>query len=205
MNKLSILKHTLSLAVAGMAFTALPTMAQTPPSPNAMPTGTYTFAGTTKLVNGQSATCTLSLVGTVTNTTNPDGVYIDITSGTVMPPQFTCSFISLSGFTATQTGQPGSPGPWEAWKSDAAIQADLNANSLGPVDFVVNAVTVSAPFYGTCTGDVQASFFNGTSAIGGPSYFAFNDTFDGCAVQTLDPTGLEVVPAASSNPDVNVQ
>lgn len=209
-NKVTITRTT-QVLLAALMFAALPAMA-TPPAPNVMPEGTYTFSGMTQLSDGsQTVPCKLVLTGKMTNTSMPekDGVYIDIKSGNVMPGtpfDARCYGISVTGFTNDQTGDPPPemPGPWESWKWDSAIQSDLNMNALGPIDFVVESVTVTAPFV-TCSGDVTANFYNGQSAISDPSYFTFDDSFGGCSVQTLDLTGLKIDPSASSAPDVNIQ
>lgn len=202
---MKIIKKTVVVSTIAVGLMSLPAFAA-PPSPNAMPEGNYTFSGPTTLTNGSiSANCTLTLMGNVKNTTNPDGVYLDITGGNVTGSGILCGVISLSGFTSGQSGTPAMPGNWEGFISDADAQAALNQNPLGPGVIEVQGVTVSAPFVGSCNGDVTAKFFNGQSAIGDPSYFTFDDSFDDCSVTTTSPTGLVIQPAMSDNDDVNVQ
>lgn len=204
MKKFSLIKCCAVASVAGMGLTALPAMAA---GPNATPAGKYTFSGTAHLTQGSiSADCTLTLMGNVKNTTNPAGVYLDITGGQVTGSSFVCGQINLSGFTAGRSGTPASPGAWEAFKSDSAIQSDLNANALGPIALNVQGVTVST-FVGMCQGAVQANFFNGQKSVSDPSFFTFNTDIgsSNCSIQTTEANGLVVQPSMSDNADVNVQ
>ena len=204
MKNLKVIKACAIASIAGLGVVALPAMAA---GPDATPAGKYTFSGTTHLNQGSlNATCTLTLMGNVTNTTNPEGIYLDITGGQVTGSSFLCGQINLSGFTAAQSGTPAAPGAWEAFKSDSDVQSDLNANALGPIALDVQAVTVSTLF-GTCQGAVTANFLNGQSALGDPSYFTFDTDIgnSNCAIETTNPTGLVVQPSMSDNADVNVQ
>lgn len=192
---------TIQVSLAALACITLPAMAQAPQLPNAQPTGTYTFSGTTELTalfGLVDATCELGLTGNVTNTTSPEGIYIDITGGSVTGSDPLCSQIDLVDFTSGQTGTPQAPGQWEAFAPDSAVPPA--SQPVGGTPLVVQSVHVQVPNFSLdCVGDVNATFFDGINAESDPSFFTFNDSFDGCTVVTLDPTGLEV-----QGGDVNV-
>jgi len=194
MSKIFTLKTALCIVSTAMMFTAFPAMAT---SPDAIPEGTYTFQGESALTapNLPTVTCTLKLTGTVSNVKDPndplngEAVSLKITGGDVTGPIFSgCNAITVIGF------------PWDAYATDASLSSGL---PLGPFTFTVQDVTVNYPINQSCTGDVQATFWNGQTTVGDTSYF----TFDGnvgdtdCYVETTQPTGLE----NTSTTDVNVQ
>lgn len=207
----NMIKTLIGATVISAAFTA-PALA-TPP--DVAPTGSFTFRGETTLTKEglPPVTCTLTLIGETDNKTitvggnSVEGVQVKVTSGSVTSdnPLSLCSALELAGF------------PWPAFIPDDDITQDISGSPLGPVEFVNNSqpsgidarfqgvvVKINVPLVSDCSGDVAANFFNGQSAITDPSFFTFNDSFNGCTVKTT-PTGLEIVPSMSSAPDVNVQ
>lgn len=207
MNKI---KQTIALATFVACGVTTTAALATPPTPNATPAGDYTFSGLADLsvtifgIPINASGCTLTLMGNVKNTTDPDaeGVYLDITGGTVTGPG-QCGNIDLMGFTSGMTGTPGGPGPWEGFTSDADAQSQLNQNSLGPIDIDVEGITVSTPV-GTCNGSLTASFFNGESGVSDSSFFTFDGSIGRCSVNTKS-GGLVIQPSMSDNDDVNIQ
>lgn len=206
MNTKAQIVNASKIAILVCGFISIPAFAA---APDASPTGTYTFNGKAKLSKSGlpfSPTCKLSLTGDVVNATQggKEGVLITVTGGSVTKGDSLCGSISVGGF------------PWTAFKQDGDIQQDLNQNALGPVKLVSNSspsgtdasvqgvtVEINIPFVSDCDGDVEANFLNGQSAISDTSYFTFDDSFDGCSIQTTEP--LKVDSNASDNDDVNVQ
>lgn len=188
------LKKSLCVASAATAVVALPAMAT---SPDIVPEGTYTFKGKTTLTapNLQPVTCTLTLTGDVDNvpdsgdSLNGEAVYIDVTDGHVSGSFGSgCKAIHVKNFKSG----------WEAQTEDEDLDPHL---PLGPFPFTFEDVTVTYPG-GSCTGDVEAKFWNGQSNVGQTSYFTFDDDIgtSDCHVTTQSP-GL----TNQTTTDVNIQ
>tara|TARA_B100002052_G_C15795221_1_gene558328 strand:- start:115 stop:756 length:642 start_codon:yes stop_codon:yes gene_type:complete len=199
----------IAIAVATLSVTATAAVAQ-PAAPNVMPEGQFTFLGKANLTKSTflgnvGSTCDLRLTGEVSNTTDPAGIYIDVTSGSVTGSEQFCPDIDVVGFTQGRTGTPENPGTWEAFVPDSVAQQALNQGPLTAADVTFQNVMVEVPLLSDCTGNVTAKFSNGLNDVSDPSQFTFDASFDGCNVVTTQPSGLTVQPNMSDAPDVNVQ
>ena len=145
-----------------------------------------TFSGTSTLTAGSiGATCGLALTGNVTLNDNgtpsnqaDDYLTISVTDGDVTAGDFTCNFITLTGF------------PWDAYKTTSLSTTQLDgsispSSILDPVDGVFSNIGVSIFGSPTCSGYIEASFQNGTSSYTDPSFFAFSGPIVGTGSCTV--------------------